>query len=119
MFTDWSKQVNEQFKQQNRKCVMFLDNTSSHVVSDMPMVIVGSFDCFQLSNIFFPANCTSVVQLLDQGVIAALKARYKSKLASHMVTQYNIDPTQDLRALSSKFNVKEVILCTHYFLCVA
>ena len=31
MFTDWSKQVNEQqFKQQNRKCLMLLDNASSH-----------------------------------------------------------------------------------------
>ena len=101
MFTDWSKQVNEQFKrQQKRQCLMLLDN---HVLSDMPMIKVCSFDCFKLSNLlllFFPANCTSVVQPLDQGVIAALKAQYKSKLATHMVTQYDIDPTQDLRALS-------------------
>ena len=112
MFTDWSKQVNEQFKQQKRQCLMLLDNASSHVLSDTPMIKVGSFDCFKLRNLlllFFPANCTSVVQPLDQGVIAALKARYKSKLATHMVTQYDIDPTQDLRALSSKTNVKEII----------
>ena len=107
MFTDWSKQVNEK-----RQCLMLLDNASSHVLSDMPMIKVGSFDCFKLSNLlllFFPANCTSVVQPLDQGVIAALKARYNSKLATHMVTQYDIDPTQDLQALSSKTNVKKVI----------
>ncbi|KAL5475714.1 hypothetical protein EMCRGX_G025561 [Ephydatia muelleri] len=110
MHTD---QVNEQFKQQNRQCLMLLDNASSHILSDTPMIKVGSFDCFKLSNLlllFFPANCTSVVQPLDQGVIAALKARYKSKLATHMVTQYDIDPTQDLRALSSKTNVKEAII---------
>ena len=109
MFIDSSKQFNEQFKQQNRQC---LDNASSHFLSDTPMIKVGSFDCFKLSNcllLFFPANCTSVVQPLDQGVIAALKARYKSKLATYMVTQYDIDPTQDLQAVSSKINVKEVI----------
>ena len=108
----WSKQVNEQFKQQNRQCLMLLDNASSHFLSDTPMIKVGSFDCFKLSNLlllFFPANCTSVVQPLDQGVIAALKAQYKSKLATYMVTQYDIDPTQDLQAVSSKINVKEVI----------
>ncbi|KAL5505629.1 hypothetical protein EMCRGX_G007093 [Ephydatia muelleri] len=113
VFTDWSKQVNEQFKQQNRQCLMLLDNASSHHLSDTPMIKVGSFDCFKLSNLlllFFPANCTSVVQPLDQGVIAVLKARYKSKLATHMVTQYDIDPTQDLRALSSKTDVKEAII---------
>eukprot|EP00731_Ephydatia_muelleri_P002693 Em0001g2693a len=84
--------------------------------SDTPMIKVGSFDCFMLSNhllLFFPANCTSVVQPLDQGVIAVLKARYKSKLATHMVTQYDIDPTQDLQALSSKTDVKEAIIWLH------
>eukprot|EP00731_Ephydatia_muelleri_P003096 Em0001g3096a len=83
VFTDWSKQVNEQFKQQNRQCLMLLDNASSHHLSDTPMIKVGSFDCFKLSNLlllFFPANCTSVIQPLDQ----------------------------DLRALSSKTDVKEV-----------
>ena len=100
---------------------MLLDNGSSDVVSDMAMIIVGSFDCFNLSNLlllYFPANCTSVVQTLDQGLIAALKAWYKSKLAGHMVTQYDIDPTQDLRALSSKTNVKEMILSTYIISCV-
>ena len=38
MFTDWSKQVNEQFKQQNRQCLMLLDNASSHHLSDTPMI---------------------------------------------------------------------------------
>ena len=51
MFPDWSKQVNEQFKQQNRQCLMLLDNASSHFLSDTPMIKVGNFDCFNFAAI--------------------------------------------------------------------
>ena len=46
-----------------------LDNASSHVIEGMETIKVGSFDSFKLSNllpIFLPANCTSIIQPLDQ-----------------------------------------------------
>lgn len=90
---------------------MLLDNASSHAVPGLTTVKMGSFDSLILSNllfIFLPANCTSIIQPLDQGIIAAFKARYKSKLAKHMVAQYDINSSQDLCSLSLKTDVKQV-----------
>ena len=99
---------------QQRHCLMLLDNASSHGVADTVLTKVGSFDAFRLSNhllLFLPPNCTSVVQPLDQGIIAAFKAHYKGKLARYMVQRYDNDPSQDLQALSLKANFKQVCLC--------
>ena len=88
VFTDWSKKVNEQFMSQQRNCLMLLDNAGSHGVADTLLTKVGSLDAFRLSNLlllFLPPNCTSVVQPLDQGIIAAFKSHYKGKLARYMV----------------------------------
>ena len=117
VFTDWSKKVNEQFMSQLRNCLMLLDNASSHGVADTLLTKVGSLDAFRLSNLlllFLPPNCTSVVQPLDQGIIAAFKAHYKGKLAHYMVQQYDIDSSQDLQALSLKTNLKQV--CVFFYL---
>ena len=73
---------------QQRNCLMLLDNASSHGGADTLLTKVGSLDAFRLSNLlllFLPPNCTSVVQPLDQGIIAAFKAHYKGKLARCMV----------------------------------
>ena len=116
VFTDWSKKVNEQFMSQQRNCLMLLDNASSHGVADTLITKVGSLDAFRLSNLlllFLPPNCTSVVQPLDQGIIAAFKAHYKRKLARYMVQQYDIDSSQDLQVLSLKTNLKQV--CIFFF----
>lgn len=58
-------------RQQNRNILLFLDNCSAH----------GCYKVMQksLKNIklaFFPPNCTSHIQPLDQGIIQSLKVRY-------------------------------------------
>ena len=90
---------------------MLLDNAASHAIAGMEKSKVGNFDSLNLSNlllIFMPTNCTAIIQPLDQGVIAAFKACYKSKLANHMVAQYSIDFDLDLRSLSLKTDIKQV-----------
>ena len=69
------------FKRQKSSCLIILDNATSRAVADVSQPNVGSFTAFKLSNLlllFLPANCTSVIQPLDQGIIAAFKACYKS-----------------------------------------
>ena len=107
--------MNAEFKRQKHSCLMILDNATSHAVADVSQTNVGSLTAFKLSNLlllFLPANCTNVIQPLDQGIIAAFKSRYKSKLARHMVSQFDVDPTQNLRMLPLKVKLKQVSMCS-------
>ena len=69
-------QLNNRFKCQNSKVVMILDNASSHVISFAKVDKSCGLSTLELRNmtfVFFPPNVTSVVQPLDQGIIASFK----------------------------------------------
>ncbi|XP_069110032.1 tigger transposable element-derived protein 6-like [Argopecten irradians] len=71
IFGEWIKDVDRQMKREKRNILMFLDNATSHAKD------------IKLDNVklkFLPANCTSHLQPLDQGIIRAFKARYRSKM---------------------------------------
>ncbi|KAL4234901.1 Tigger transposable element-derived protein 2 [Mactra antiquata] len=71
LFEHWIKCVNSDMKRQGRHILMFLDNASSH----------GNE--LTLSNVtlkFLPANTTSHLQPLDQGVIRNFKGLYRKHL---------------------------------------
>ena len=53
----------------------------------------------QVKWIFLPPNCTAVHQPMDQGIIAAPKAKYKSKLL-HIVVK-NLENYYQLRQLGA------------------
>ena len=63
-------------KKQNRRILLFIDNAPCHPTD------------IQLCNVklqFFPANTTSVIQPLDQGVIHPFKANYRKSLVKHII----------------------------------
>ena len=65
-----------------RKVILLMDNFSGHKMLNehtRELTYAGGFKGFQYHNVyvlFLPPNCTSVVQPLDQGIIAAFKAHY-------------------------------------------
>ena len=76
IFTKWLEEMDLMFQNQNRKVLLFLDNAPVHP----PDV--------ELKNItlkFFPANTTSRIQPLDQGVIRTFKAHYRRHLVQHII----------------------------------
>ena len=89
VFKDWIVGLNNKMKAQNRKIIMFLDNFSGH--------ILGAEDAEDLlTNVrveWLPANCTSLIQPVDQGIGNALKVRYRKFLRIHMARM--VMPDQD------------------------
>ena len=75
IFTDQVMAKNNLMATKNKQILIMIDNASSHTVHGVPRTMIGVFEEFVLSNItllLFPANMTSAVQPLDQGVIGAL-----------------------------------------------
>jgi hypothetical protein len=65
VFSDWLRDVNSEMRRKGRKILLFMESAAFHT-ADMSLSHV------QLS--FLPANTTSQLQPLDQGVIRAFKA---------------------------------------------
>ena len=69
LFEEWVRQFDQKFSAANRKIALTIDNCTVHP------------DVEQLNSIeliFLPPNTTSHTQPMDQGIIRALKAKYRS-----------------------------------------
>ena len=69
LFEEWIKELDRSFSVQKRKIALIVDNCPAHPT-------VTGLEWIEL--IFLPPNTTSVTQPMDQGVIRALKAKYRS-----------------------------------------
>lgn len=68
--------LNVSMKIQNRKIILFLDNTPCHPID------------INLTNVklqYFPPNTTAKLQPLDQGIIQAFKTYYRKSLVKHII----------------------------------
>ena len=93
---------------------MILDNASSRVISSAKVGKSCGFSTLELSNmtlVFLPPNVTSVVQPLDQGIIASFKIQYKKKLLQWVLSQYDDATLKDLRKVVP--NIKHAIMWSY------
>jgi hypothetical protein len=89
---------------------MILEIASSHVLSSAKVGKSRGFSTLELSNVtlvFLPPNVASVVQPLDQGIIASFKSQYKKKLLRWVLSQHDDATLKDLRKVVS--NIREAI----------
>ena len=76
IFREWLKRLDSEFRSQNRHILLLLDNFSGHKENKNSAP-------FKLTNIemhFYPPNCTSVLQPMDQGIIQNVKTIYRRHL---------------------------------------
>lgn len=68
----------------SRKVILLIDNTPSHPASD----VLQDGD---IKAVLLPANVTSVCQPMDQGILEALKEKYRRHLLSCLIEAINSD----------------------------
>ena len=73
IFKEWLLKLDKRFKSQNRKIILFLDNFSGHSPNRDQL----PYNLTNIKLVYFPANCTSVIQPMDQGIIQSFKMKYK------------------------------------------
>jgi hypothetical protein len=95
-------------KRRGRSIILLGDNAPTHTVEGAEVDEELGFKVINVSNvklIFLPANTTSVIQPLDQGIIAAVKTHYWRLLVRWLLTEAGAAENKDksLRELKPTF----------------
>lgn len=93
-----------------RRILLLLDNASSHILKGQTKERYSAFHMQKLSNVtflFLPPNCTSIIQPLDQGIIHSFKAHYRKTFLNWCVV--DLDNVNSMRGHA---NVKQALLWT-------
>ncbi|XP_070378200.1 tigger transposable element-derived protein 6-like [Dermacentor albipictus] len=77
IFSKWVASFDCDMSRQGRQVCLLLYNCSAHHILDAGLTNV------ELK--YFPPNCTSIIQPLDQGVIRSLKCAYRQRMMQHLV----------------------------------
>ncbi|XP_063215856.1 tigger transposable element-derived protein 6-like [Bacillus rossius redtenbacheri] len=95
IFRDWLLRLDRKMAIRNRKILLLLDRCAAH-----------SSESLKLENIqlvYLPANTTSILQPLDQGIINNLKKIYRKRLVQFLIRRL------DAKKPLTKWNVLDAI----------
>ena len=97
IFEEYMRNLDKKFANEDRKVLMFIDNCPAH-----PQSLPSSLKNIRL--LFFPPNCTCVLQPCDQGIIRCLKQYYRRYLLERQLTYMdNGSVPQTVSVLDSLF----------------
>lgn len=88
MFERWLLKLDKTFHKQNRTIILFIDNCTAH--NTIPVMN-------NVKVVFFPANMTSVVQPMDQGIIKNFKHFYRRLVVQNILTGTYIDKNDKIK----------------------
>ncbi|XP_070390804.1 tigger transposable element-derived protein 6-like [Dermacentor albipictus] len=87
IFSEWVASFDCDMRRQGRRVCLLLDNCSAHHILDV-----------ELTNVelkYFPPNCTSIIQPLDQGVIRSMKCAYRQRVMQRLLL--NVETGRDTK----------------------
>ncbi|XP_043475654.1 tigger transposable element-derived protein 6-like [Leptopilina heterotoma] len=90
IFTEWLQKVDKKMKNEKTKILLFVDNCTAH--TNLP-----EFNNVKL--VLLPANTTSQLQPLDQGIIHAFKRHYRTQVVKHALKCIEENSNQDINVL--------------------
>ena len=90
----------------NQKQLLIMDNCAAHPDEELLISRDGL-----VKALFLPPNVTSLIQPMDQGVLEALKRRYrKSLLWDILLSDDEVDIAQFLKAINMKHVIENVVV---------
>lgn len=99
IFIEWVSMVNKQMKEKNRNILLIIDNCPAHPNN------------LSFSNVtvqFLPANTTSHLQPLDQGIIQAFKLQYRKLLLKAVISRS--EDCKSANEIAMSVNVLDAII---------
>ena len=78
----WLLDFNQRMKEQKRNVILLVDNAGGHNMSHKLVELLTNVNVY-----FLPPNTTSVIQPMDQGIIAAFKCYYTKLIILDMLNQ--------------------------------
>lgn len=99
LWTKIMQQFDNKMIQQKRKVILFADNAACHKLHDI-----------ELKNVniqFLPANTTSIIQPLDQGVIRSFKSHYRHQIIRRQLLA--IERGQTLQQFGKSIDVLDAL----------
>jgi hypothetical protein len=118
LFAETMHALDKEMGRRKKRIMLVMDNASSHKVAGVVAQERHGFMTLQMDwvlIVFLPANTTSIVQPLDQGIINSFKAHYKQL----QITWYlkMLDANSELKDVSQlRCSVSQVSIW-HLFLC--
>ena len=99
LFEDWVHWLDRKFAVSKRKIALIIDNCTAHPhVENLKWVVL----------IFLPPNTTSHTQPMDQGIIRALKAKYRSLAVRKLILALEEkEPIPKFSILSAMYTLKK------------
>lgn len=77
IFSDWLKEWDKQLAKEKRHILLTVDNCPAHPPVQTEFIKL----------VFLPPNTTSVLQPMDQGIIKAIKVKFRKKLVLKIINQ--------------------------------
>lgn len=75
IFEEELRKWDKELASKKRKIILLVDNCTAH----------PKLNLTNINLVFFPANCTSILQPMDQGVIRSLKSHYRKQLLKKII----------------------------------
>ena len=103
LFEWWLQRFNRKMRRQGRKVLLFVDNVPSHPATELRNVKL----------VFLPANTTSKLQPMDQGIIQTMKLKYRKRQLQHVISAMKKDTSKCGSQLLKGINILQAIYWVH------
>lgn len=104
IFNEHLCQLNEKMKAQRRKILLFIDNAPVHVIDESTKALLTHVKVQH-----FPANMTSVVQLLDAGIIRSLKCKARRYSILKIKALLDVSPNYNASFFANKLTLLDAV----------